>query len=264
MGQALARNYERYAEPIKNRVQRFRSYHSQLKSNNNDHNDDYYIENIKSKIDKLREYLKHNYDLNYEKDINTKNEGVQVMNDRKYTVKEVSEMLGVSVRTVEKYISVGKLAVEWGKGKTGKIRLITSEALQVMKENEAVKHDMNRENCEPVDRSVIRENGITEIIEPQKYSQPIQQPIPIIDVTRNIMSEVDDKIATALSEQQKFFTESTNLLRQDNQELRDKIDHIETRQKEIDIENRTSRIEKYISEMRDRQKLPWWRKLFSR
>ena len=263
MGQALAKSYEGYSEHQKNRVQRFRSYHSQLKNNNNLNNNDYDIENIKSKIENLREYLNYSYDRNYEEEGMNGNEGVQTMNNNKYTVKEVSEILGVSVRTIEKYISSGKLAIEWGKGKTGKIRLITSEALQVMKENEVVKHDVNRENCEPVDRSVIRENGITEIIEPEKYLPEPKNNFVTREELNSYTLAIKDFTNTLadIKHQQELERQENKIvvdeLRNENAQLVKKVEHLIGRVSRVD-----EFIELWRQEQRDRQKLPWWRKLF--
>ena len=254
MGQALARNYESYAEPIKNRVQRFRSYHSQLKNNNN-LNNNYDIENIKSKIDNLREYLKHNYDLNYEKTVNTTNEGVQAMNDIKYTVKEVSEILGVSVRTVEKYIATGKLVVEWGKGKTGRIRLITSEALQVMKENEVAKCEFVNEsnvlkseeqNCKTTDEFKY-EMCIPEKIEPEK---------------KYVTQDQLNAYTVALNN----FTESINLFRNEISEVQLAQKEMKQMQDEENLLKRVLEVEEKLAVWREesKQKKPLWKRLFGK
>lgn len=263
MGQALRKvseNYNKYESYL--RIVRSETTilaKNNYENNNNNHN--YYD----LKKNKIKSYLD---DLRSHSAKTAKPEGVTMKTTKdRYTIQEAAEILGVSIRTLELREKEGRIIIIREKNKR---RFITSEVIQAVlngevneKHENEISENKNNEVCEPVDNLTIRENRIVEIIEPEKYSPQIQQPIPIIDVTRNIMAEVDDKIITALSEQQKFFTESINLLRQDNQELRYKIDQIETRQKEIDIENRTSRIEKYISEMRDRQRLPWWRKLFN-
>ena len=255
MGQALAKNYERYAEPLKNRVHRFRSYHSQLKNNNNLNNNDYDIENIKSKIDNLREYLKHNYDLSYEKTMNTKNEGVQTVNDIKYTVKEVSEILGVSIRTIEKYIATGKLVVEWGRGKTGRIRLITSEALQVMKENETVK-------CEVVNESNVlkSEEQNCETTDEFKYEICIPEKI---EPEKNYVTQ-DELNAYTLAVNS--FTESINLLRSEISAVQLVQKEMKQRQDEENLMKRILEVEEKLTAWREesKQKKPLWKRLFGR
>jgi len=250
MGQAVANSYERYAEPIKNRVQRFRSYHSQLKNNN--HNNDDYIYILERKRNNLKMYLDRNVDR---KAMNTTNEGVQVMNDRKYTVKEVSEILGVSVRTVEKYISTGKLTVEWGKGKTGKIRLITSEVLQGMKANEVVK-------CENVNESHIlkSEEQSYETADELKYEICI--PEKIEPEKKYVTQDQLSAYTVALNS----FTESINLLRNEISEVQLAQKEMKQKQEEEKLLIRILDVEEKLTAWREesKQKKPLWKRLFGK
>ena len=257
MGQAmrkLEQSYKRYEQLRKNMVHSYPSQYSQLKNNNN--ND--YINIIKNKSKAIREYLSildKSMDQSYEK---VMNEGVQAMNGKKYTVKEVAVLLNVSTRTVEKYISAGKLTIEWGKGRTGKIRLITSEALQDMKANEAVKIEEvvngnneeqnyeSNENSESVDNFEY-EMCIPEKIEPEKKY-----------VTQDQLSAY----TVALSN----FTESINLLRSEISEVQLLQTEMKQRQDEENLMKRILEVEEKLAAWREesKQKKPLWKRLFSK
>jgi len=275
MGQALNKLEQRYSELRKNGVQSFGSYPSQPSYlNNNNHYDDYYIKILNNKSKAIKEYLSildKPVDQSYEnKAVKLRIEGVKDMNDRKYTVKEVAVLLNVSTRTVEKYISTGKLSVEWVQGKTGRIRLVTSEALQAMKSGEALSTEaMNEsedmkyeeqscENYEPVDKSKHTENNF---YEPQKISTQVRQPIPVIDVGRNIIAEVEEKILLnknhienllelqgenfiiELDKQREYFEQIIAVLQKENTQLVKKV----------------SRVDEFIEKFREKQKRPWWK-----
>ena len=236
MGQALRKISEKEFTTRKYLENTIRK--KQISIINNYNNNDDYINIIKRKSNALKEYLSKK----------EKVEKPMENSDRKkyIGIEEAANYTGKTTKTIRNWIGRG-MPNEFVNGKY----FVDIETLDNWKEKKPRKIKFTQEstdgkNNEPVD------NSNTENIEPEKYSPGP----PNNFVTREELNSYTLTI--------KDFTEALNGLRQDNQELRDRLEQMELRQKEIDIENRTSRIEKYISEMRGRQKLSWWRKLFSR
>ena len=254
MGQALAKNYERYAEQRKITIEhtffKLRSYLSIVKNNNHNNNDDYdYI--LDNKINSLRSYLDRNTS---EK---VMNEGANTMNEKKYTVKEVSEMLNVSTRTIENYISAGKLKIEWGKGRTGRIRLITTESINEMKENERMKYEEGY-----VTDEVMNETPVEVVLKEETVSKEEVQKMAIAVVERVIENKL-----IAVEEK---FNNKIDIVIEQNKELI-LLNHAREKEiaelKELQVKDR-SRIDDYIINEREKRKewdsMPWYEKVFKK
>jgi len=253
MGQALAKNYERYAEQRKITIEhtffKLRSYLSIVKNNNNN-NDDYDCI-LDNKINSLRSYLDRNTS---EK---VMNEGANTMNEKKYTVKEVSEMLNVSTRTIENYISAGKLKIEWGKGRTGRIRLITTESINEMKENERMKYEEGY-----VIDEVMNETPVEVVLKEETVSKEEVQKMAIAVVERVI----ENKLIIIEEE----FNRKIDVIIEQNKELI-LLNHAREKEiaelKELQVKDR-SRIDDYIINEREKRKewdsMPWYEKVFKK
>ena len=203
MGQAMRKvneNYDKYKSYL--RIVRSETTISAKNNYENNHND--YDDYIDLKKNKIESYLN---DLRSQ---TTKSEldGAKTMQTTKdrYTIQEAAKLMGVSIRTLELREKEGRIVIIREKNKR---RFVTSESIQAalngevyeMPNSENHENEINEIN-EPVDNSVSAEIAHTEIYQPENNSP---QPIQIIDVGRNYMAEVEEKINHALSEQQKYF-----------------------------------------------------------
>ena len=203
MGQAMRKvneNYDKYKSYL--RIVRSETTISAKNNYENNHND--YDDYIDLKKNKIESYLN---DLRSQ---TTKSEldGAKTMQTTKdrYTIQEAAKLMGVSIRTLELREKEGRIVIVREKNKR---RFVTSESIQAalngevyeMPNSENHENEINEIN-EPVDNSVSAEIAHTEIYQPENNSP---QPIQIIDVGRNYMAEVEEKISHALSEQQKYF-----------------------------------------------------------
>ena len=166
--------------------------------NNNHNNDDYDIDIIKRKSNALREYL--------DKTTGKVNKPMENSNGKtksKYIgVNEAAEYTNKTTKTIRNWIKAG-MPHTTVNGK----HFISIETLEIWKVRKYEKIKFTPESTdgkdsEPVDNSVSAEITHTEIYQPENNSP---QPIQIIDVGRNYMAEVEEKINHALSEQQKYF-----------------------------------------------------------
>ena len=203
MGQAMRKVNENY-DKYKSYLRIVRSETTISAKNNYENNHNNYDDYIDLKKNKIKSYLD---DLRSQ---TTKNEldGAKTMQTTKdrYTIQEAAKLMGVSIRTLELREKEGRIVIIREKNKR---RFITSESIQAALNNEVyeISNSENYENeineiNEPVDNSSDKE---ILTVEPEKYSPQTQQPIQIIDVGRNYMTEVEEKISLALSEQKKYF-----------------------------------------------------------
>ena len=194
-------NYNKYESYL--RIVRSETTISAKNNYENNHNNNY-DDYINMKKNKIKSYLD---DL---RSRTAKNEldGAKTMQTTKdrYTIQEAAKLMGVSIRTLELREKEGMIVIIREKNKR---RFITSESIQAALNNEVyeISNSENYENeineiNEPVDNSSDKE---ILTVEPEKYSPQTQQPIQIIDVGRNYMTEVEEKISLALSEQKKHF-----------------------------------------------------------
>ena len=193
-------NYDKYKSYL--RIVRSETTISAKNNYENNHNN--YDDYIDLKKNKIKSYLD---DLRSQ---TAKNEldGAKTMQTTKdrYTIQEAAKLMGVSIRTLELREKEGRIVIIREKNKR---RFVTSESIQAalngevyeMPNSENHENEINEIN-EPVDNSVSAEIAHTEIYQPENNSP---QPIQIIDVGRNYMAEVEEKINHALSEQQKYF-----------------------------------------------------------
>ena len=203
MGQAMRKVNENY-DKYKSYLRIVRSETTISAKNNYENNHNNYDDYIDLKKNKIESYLN---DLRSQ---TTKSEldGAKTMQTTKdrYTIQEAAKLMGVSIRTLELREKEGRIVIVREKNKR---RFVTSESIQAalngevyeMPNSENHENEINEIN-EPVDNSVSAEIAHTEIYQPENNSP---QPIQIIDVGRNYMAEVEEKINHALSEQQKYF-----------------------------------------------------------
>jgi len=234
-------------------------------NHNNNNNDDDYIDIVKRKSNALREYL----DKPTEK-VNKPMENSNGKTKSKYIgVDEAAEYTNKTTKTIRNWIKAG-MPHTTVNGK----HFISIETLEIWKVRKYEKIKFTPESAtgkdsEPVDNSVSAEIAHTEMYQPENNSP---QPIKIIDVGRNYMVEVEEKINHALSEQREFFTaalvsieKKQELERQENKTVIDALtnENAQLVKKVEHLISRVSRVDEFIEHWRLGKKLPWWRKLFN-
>jgi len=265
MGQAL-RNLELYYQKTEVKHRKQHRIHLNYIENNHtyNNNDDYDLYVLINKSNALKYYLNRNMEK--------KVENMEPNQDKLLTIPEAAEYCGLrSDKTIRNWIKAGMPFVEVP-GKTYPKKLVSilnldnwrSGKIETKIEN---KNFANLENTEPVDNLIDKE---ILTVEPEKYSPQNQQPIKIIDVGRNYMAEVEEKISLALSEQREFFTaalvsieKKQEIERQENKIVIDTIanENAQLHKKVEHLISRVQRTEEFIE--RQENKLPWWRKLFN-
>ena len=261
MGQALAKldvrenSTRKYLELI------VRNKENTIRKSNHNNNDDYYIDIIKRKSNALREYLGKTKEK-----VNEPMENSNGKTKSKYIgVDEAAEYTNKTTKTIRNWIKAG-MPHTTVNGK----HFISIETLEVWKvrKYEKIKfvpESANGKDSEPVDNSVSAEITYTEIYQPKNNSPQNHQPVQIIDVGRNYMAEVEEKISSALSEQREFFTaalvsieKKQELERQENKVVIDTLanENAQLVKKVEHLVSRVQRTEEFIE--CQEKKLPWW------
>ena len=191
--------------------------HSSKPSNNNNNNYDIYI--LERKRNDLKTYLDRNIGRKHIlrssgssiSEVKKFQNGSEVVDNVKtITVTEAHNILGKSTKTIYKWCENGKLQARKVSGTTADYWQISYDSVMEVKNILEAKKLQTIEEVPEIDvpevpiidNSVSAEIAHTEIYQPENNSP---QPIQIIDVGRNYMAEVEEKINHALSEQQKYF-----------------------------------------------------------
>ena len=208
----------------------------------------------------------------------------------KYTIQEAAELLGVTIRTLELREKEGKINILREKNKR---RYITSDSIKTALGCEVC------ENCEGESENSETNETTDKFYEPEIVPPVERQPIPIIDIGRNFLTEVDEKIlssisanneklikqfqdmldqqtentAAALDKQREYFegiiaqAEEKNIqLINENKNL---VMELQSKQDKLEenLRSRVKETEEKIEAWREEQKnrsRTWWQKLFGK
>jgi len=254
--------------------------HSSKPSNNNNHNNDDYIYILERKLNYLKMYLDRNVDRKHIlrssgssiSEVKKFWSGSEVVDNLKtITVTEAHSMLGKSTKTIYKWCENGKLQARKVSGTTADYWQISYDSVMEVKNILEAKKLQTLEEVQEID---VPEVPIIEEIVPSS-----NMPIKIIDVGRNYIAEVDEKISLALFEQRKHFenmlTQQQELTISMFEELKKEKDRQiaeskaaldslreDMERREGDIITRSITAWREEKEKERLSKRSWWRRLF--
>ena len=201
MGQAMRKLDVMYSGSSKLEGSEVPKYSSKT-SNNNNHNNDDYIYILERKRNDLKIYLDRKYILRSSggsiSEAKKFRNGSEVVDNLKtITVTEAHSILGKSTKTIYKWCENGKLQARKVSGTTADYWQISYDSVMEVKNILEAKKLQTSEEVPEID--------VPEVLNIDEVIPTSQMPIKIIDVGRNYIAEVEDRISLALSEQQKHF-----------------------------------------------------------
>ncbi|MBS4539388.1 MerR family transcriptional regulator [Clostridium sp. D2Q-11] len=160
-----------------------------------------------------------------------------------YSIKEVSERLDISYRTLHYYEK--KFNLQINRDKSGN-RIYTDENIDVLEKILDFKSKgMSLDGI----KTLFIEKGI---LEDEKSDLVVLDEVSL-DIKENLINE----IRLAVSKELKGTNEALEKVLEDNKSLRDELRSIKRQN-----EDHYSKIDKRLTEWRNNSEKPWWKKLF--
>jgi len=238
------------------------------KPNNNLNNGGYYINSLRSYLLGITETI-HTYkdrfgtsDLSVgssgteAKKFQTGSEAVDnlktdIDNIKTITVSEAHNIIGKSTKTIYKWCDTGKLLAWKVPGPAGDYWKISYDSVI------EVKNSLEKKFRAPIPEEVPEVQEVPNLEGSEVESIEVSEYIP--SVVENFVTRDELNNYTLVI---KDFTEALNHIRAENQEL--KTENAQLHKKVEHLISHVSRVDEFIESWRQKKKLPWWRKLFSK